>query len=150
MSISDALMWKYMLLLTDSSAADLDALKAQVAADTLHPMRVKEELASRLVATYHGKPAAEQAALEFRRVHRERGLPSETRTVPAAELGEGKVWVVKLVAQLWGLSNSDARRQISAGALKLDGERFTDLKAELEPRPGLTLQLGKVRSVRLT
>lgn len=149
MSISDALMWKYMLLLTDSTAAEIDALKAQVAADSLHPMRVKEELAARLVATYHGKPAAEQAAEEFRRVHRERELPQETRTVTASTLGAGKVWVVKLVAQLWNLSNSDARRQISAGALKLDGERFTDLKAELEPRPGLTLQLGKVRCVRL-
>ncbi len=149
MSISDPLMWKYMLLLTDSTAAEIDALKAQVAADSLHPMRVKEALAARLVATYHGKSAAQQAAEEFRRVHRERELPQETRTVAASTLGDGKVWVVKLVAQLWNLSNSDARRQISAGALKLDGERFTDLKAELEPRPGLTLQLGKVRCVRL-
>ncbi|MBI4870154.1 MAG: tyrosine--tRNA ligase, partial [Candidatus Riflebacteria bacterium] len=78
MSISDPLMWKYMLLLTDSTAAEIDALKAQVAADSLHPMRVKEALAARLVATYHGKSAAEQAVDPGRRqgLGRQAGRPA--------------------------------------------------------------------------
>jgi tyrosyl-tRNA synthetase len=38
---------------------------------------VKEELALELVARYHGKDAALEAAREFDRVHREKGLPDE-------------------------------------------------------------------------
>ncbi|MBI4871291.1 MAG: tyrosine--tRNA ligase [Candidatus Riflebacteria bacterium] len=149
MSISDALMWKYMLLLTDRSSAQLDEMKAQVEQGSLHPMRVKEDLAARLVATYHGREAAELAAAEFLRVHRQRELPAQARPFSAAELGSGKVWVVKLTARLFDLSNSEARRQIEHGALRIDGERVVDPAAELEPRPGSVLQLGKHRSVKL-
>jgi len=45
MSISDELMWKYFVLLTDLRSSDIEALKADVAAGHAHPMGVKKRLA---------------------------------------------------------------------------------------------------------
>jgi len=39
MSISDELMWKYWVLLTDLKQSEVDALQAEVSAGKLHPMK---------------------------------------------------------------------------------------------------------------
>ena len=43
MSISDELMWKYWVFLTDLRASEIDAMKAEVASGALHPMVGEEE-----------------------------------------------------------------------------------------------------------
>src|ERR1035437_3312601 len=45
MSISDELMWKYWVFLTDLRLSEVEALKAEVAAGAVHPMEVKKRLA---------------------------------------------------------------------------------------------------------
>ena len=61
MSISDELMWRYYLLLTDVSTAEVDALRARVSEGALHPKQAKVDLAKRIVADFHsrrrGRPA---------------------------------------------------------------------------------------------
>ena len=42
MSISDELMWKYFLLLTDLRGSEVDAMKARSCAGRLHPMDAKK------------------------------------------------------------------------------------------------------------
>src|SRR6202012_455308 len=44
MSINDDLMWRYYTLLTDLRQSEIDALRAEVAAGTLHPMEAKKRL----------------------------------------------------------------------------------------------------------
>jgi tyrosyl-tRNA synthetase len=51
---------------------------------------------------------------------------------------------VQLVA-----STSEARRLIAQGAVKVDGERVSDPKAELAPGTHL-VQVGKLRAARIT
>ena len=58
MSIPDALMWDWFLLLTDLPVAELDIQRRDVEAGQLHPKAVKQELARRLVAGFHGEAAA--------------------------------------------------------------------------------------------
>ena len=57
MSISDELMWKYWVFLTDLRQSEVDALKAEVAAGKLHPMEVKKRLARTITAGFHGEAA---------------------------------------------------------------------------------------------
>src|ERR1700690_1543227 len=45
MSISDELMWKYWVLLTDLKQSEIDAMRTDVAAGKLHPMETKKKLA---------------------------------------------------------------------------------------------------------
>ena len=77
MSISDPLMLRYFELLTDIAPGELARLKEDLAQGGKHPRQVKEELALELVARYHGKDAALEAAREFNRIFREKGLPEE-------------------------------------------------------------------------
>jgi tyrosyl-tRNA synthetase len=58
MSISDELMWKYWTLLTDLKQSEVEQLKAEVAAGTLHPMEAKKRLARTIVADFQGLPGA--------------------------------------------------------------------------------------------
>src|SRR6266700_3177542 len=50
MSISDELMWRYYLLLTDMTPPQIEALKQSVASGSKHPKDVKKALARRIVA----------------------------------------------------------------------------------------------------
>src|SRR5687768_12700772 len=72
MSISDELMWKYYLLCTDLTPAEIDERKAAVTSGSVHPMEAKRELAKLIVADFHSAEAAERAEGEFRRIFSER------------------------------------------------------------------------------
>jgi len=146
MSIPDSLMRDYFVLLTDVPLEELDELLAN------HPRDAKARLAREIVAFYHNPEAAERAASEFDRVFRDRELPREIPAfrLDAADLEDGKVWIVRLVAAS-GLasSSSEARRLIQQGAVSIDGERVTDIEARLEITGGEVLRVGKRRFARL-
>ena len=52
-------------------------MKELVREHALHPMKANEGLAMRIVADFHGEPAARDAHEEFQRVFRSHGLPDE-------------------------------------------------------------------------
>lgn len=147
MSIPDSLMWDWLLLLTDLPRHEIDRRRAAVAAGDLHPKNVKQDLALRLVADYHGEEAARQAEAEFAKVFSAGGLPDE---VPEHQL-EGSRTLLKLLSET-GLapSNAEARRLIEQGAVAVDGARAADPFHELPPRaePYL-LKVGKRRFARI-
>src|SRR6202163_2794699 len=59
MSISDEMMWRYYELLTDVLPIQIDVLKADAASGKAHPMRLKRDLASRIVRDFHGSGVAD-------------------------------------------------------------------------------------------
>jgi tyrosyl-tRNA synthetase len=146
MSISDPLMLRYFELLTDIAPGELARLKEDLAQGGKHPRQVKEELALELVARYHSKDAALEAAREFARVHREKGLPDEIEEV-SLEAPGSKLWLPKaMVLSSMTDSTSAAGRLIIQGAVQVDGEKVTDTKVELTTRDKpYTLQVGKRR-----
>jgi tyrosyl-tRNA synthetase len=111
------------------------------------PMAWKLALARRIVARWHGEPAAEDAEAHFRRVVRERGTPDE---VPVGALPDGDpVHLPALLRDRLGVSStSEARRLIADGAVKLDGEPVLELDLPRERVAGAVLQAGKRRFVR--
>src|SRR5688572_23249007 len=114
MSISDELMWKYYTLLTDLAP---DAIAAEQG--RARPMDSKLVLAGRLVADFHGAPAAGEAEAEWRRIHQERHVPAE---IPVVSIAPGPHRVRDLLAA-HGLapSRSEAERLIRQRAVKRDG-----------------------------
>lgn len=147
MSIPDALMWNWYLLLTDVDAAELQRRQREVEAGTLHPKRVKQELARRLVTDFHGAAAAQRAEEEFESVFAGGGVPEE---IPEKELAGAGALQKLLTAAGLAASNGEARRLIEQGAVQIDGERAGDPFLELTPRsePYL-LKVGKRRFLRL-
>ncbi len=150
MSISDPLMLRYFELLTDIAPGELARLKEDLAQGGKHPRQVKEELALELVARYHGKDAALEAAREFARIFREKGLPEKIEEV-ALEAPGSKLWLPKAMVDA-GLAagTSEARRLITQGGVQVDGEKVTDTNLELAVGKSYLLKVGKRRFKRVT
>jgi tyrosyl-tRNA synthetase len=150
-------MLRYYELLTDITPAALKALKGDLDQGRRHPRQVKEELALALVTRYHGREAAEYAAQEFARIFREHGLPEEIDMVILTKKGIVAIEVKSsfqvdsfalphiLLGAGTAESTSEARRLISQGAVKVNGEKITDVHRELAPGGPYILQVGKRR-----
>jgi len=151
MSISDALMWRYWELCTDSSLSEIAGLRSRVEAGELHPKDVKTDLARRIVADYHGRKAAEAAASEFEKVFARKETPEEVREVRMPS-GAQTVWVPKLLVTL-GLakSNGEARRLIEQGGVSIDGVRLADASREIHAvsSSSCLIKVGKRHFVRV-
>ena len=125
------------------------------------PAEQKRELARSLVRTFHGEDAVADAEEHFNIVTR-RGIPKEIQTVELSGTIEGKAgvegtltvdrWIVNVIVNA-GLAktNSEARRFIRGGAVRLDGEVITDETLTLpeEELYGKVLQVGKRRYARI-
>src|SRR5579859_2642786 len=61
MSISDSLMWKYWIFLTDLRQSEVSAMQAGVESGSQHPMEIKKRLAETITAGFHGQDAAAHA-----------------------------------------------------------------------------------------
>ncbi len=112
------------------------------------PLEAKLALARFIVARSHGEEAARAAEEHFTRVVREGQAPED---VPEAPLPPGDpVHLPALMASLFGLSTSEARRLISQGAVRMDGQVASELDVPRTTLDGALLQAGKRRFARLT
>jgi len=143
LSISDELMWRYYLLLTDLSPAALEAEKTAG-----RPMASKMALARRIVADFHGAVAAAAAEAEWRKVHQQHQAPSEP---PAVRLPAGDYKAHELLARA-GLtrSNSEGVRLLRQGAVRKDGAPLGPAaEVRLEAGGSFVLSIGPSRFVRI-
>jgi tyrosyl-tRNA synthetase len=81
MSISDDLMWKYWVLLTDLRQSEVEALKAEVSAGKLHPMEAKKRLARTITAGFHSEAAAQSADENWARMFQQKGVSGDIESV---------------------------------------------------------------------
>jgi tyrosyl-tRNA synthetase len=116
MSISDDLMWRYYLLLTDMTPVQIDELLGQVTSGNLHPLEVKKSLARRIITDFHNAAAAAQAQRDFEAQFRDKGLPSATRVLKS-QLQTSQMLFRLLVDLKLFPSNSEAQRKIKEGAV---------------------------------
>jgi tyrosyl-tRNA synthetase len=114
------------------------------------PRDAKRALARALVERFHGEAAAAEAEAAFDRVFVARELPEEIEEA-VVEAADGSLHLPEVIAAVFGGSRSEARRHLSSGAVKLDGE---PLEAGVLDLPagaldGRVLQVGKRRFRRL-
>ena len=151
MSISDVLMWKYWTLLTDRTPAEIEGIKRAVADGSRHPMDVKFELARTVTADFHDTAAAATAEAHFRNLHQRREVPDEVPEVALPPEAEPLSLAKLLVRAGLAESNSDARRLMQGGGVKVDGEVVRDPQATVAATAGgaLLVQAGKRRFARV-
>jgi len=147
MSIPDALMWDWLLLLTDLPAAEIEARKRRVGAGELHPKAVKQELARRLTAQFHGEAAAQAAEEEFERVFARGQTPQD---VPLVEM-RGPLLLHWLLWQAnLAESKKEAIRLLQQGAVEVEGLHFEHWQTTVKPRDEPYLvRVGKRRFARV-
>ncbi len=144
-SIPDELMRSYFTLLTDIDESRIEEL---CDVNKTHPKQAKMELGKEIVKMYHNEELARWAAEEFDRVHAQRALPED---IPIVKLDSSeRVLLAKLLASI-GLvpSNSEGRRLIKQGGVRVNGEQIKDVNAEIEPKDGMILQVGRRKFAKL-
>jgi len=109
MSISDELMWRYYLLLTDLTPQQINELKSK-------PMQAKKSLARRIVSDFHGEAQANQAQRDWERQFQGRGVANVPPLDHVGVVGRWDAWLVEI-----GLckSKTEAQRQMKAGAVSV-------------------------------
>lgn len=162
MSISDELMWRYWIFLTDVRQSDIETMQREVASGVLHPMEAKKRLARSIVAGFHSEAAARKAdedwaiqfqqrnveavadevVIDFRRVVR-----ADAASLDSAASDRARpvyVDVARMLVEL-GLKSSrtDADRQVNAG-VNIDGASSTEKLLKIERRPArIVIRVGK-------
>jgi len=151
MSINDTLMMRYYEMLTDLRQSEVDALAAEIAAGTLHPMDAKKRLARTITADFHGAEAATRAeenwVAQFQRG--EVAADLESVTIAGTDVGYSAetptVRVDKLLVAL-GLapSASEAMRKVKEGAVQIGDAVFASPRFDIATLPAsFAVRLGK-------
>jgi tyrosyl-tRNA synthetase len=153
MSISDELMWKYYLLLTDLTPAHVSQLRGRVSAGEVHPKQAKVDLAMRIVGDFHSPADAERAAEEFERRFAKKELTAATlETLEWRLPDENRAWRQLLIELRLARSGGEADQKLKQGAVKVDGRRiegpFAIQQATLERGGEYVLEVGR-RAYRL-
>ncbi|MCU1284145.1 MAG: tyrosyl-tRNA synthetase [Acidobacteriales bacterium] len=151
MSISDELMWKYYEFLTDMSLEEIARVKHQCATGEAHPMKVKQELAKRIVTDFHSAETAEKAAESWAGMFQKNETPEDLETVEiqfADVAGSGNGTTVKLEKLLHrsGLADSvtDGVRKIKQKAVRIGNEVKADSALLVESFPlNITVRVGR-------
>jgi tyrosyl-tRNA synthetase len=132
MSVPDELIVKYYRLATSVPVDEVDDIEAGLSDGTLHPNRTKRRLAREIVTLYHDESAARSAEEAFDRVFKRHEAPQDVEEFEArwfvpndapADFTPTEVSVTATLTEA-GLaaSNSEARRLIDQGAVRVDGQ----------------------------
>jgi tyrosyl-tRNA synthetase len=166
MSISDELMWRYWVFLTDLRQSEIDQMQTEVSSGALHPMDAKKRLARTIVAGFHSQEAALKADVDWAMRFQQRNVEATAEEV-AVDLRQVvggtslepalsdqshpvDINVAKLLVAL-GLKSSrtEAERQVTAG-VNIDGVTSSNKLIHLEKRPArIAVRVGKQAKVAL-
>ena len=147
----DADVGRFLRIFTDLPVEDIERLESLQGAEI---NEAKKVLANAVTALAHGLAEAERASRAAQKTFEGDGVSSDlpTVTISRADLAKG-IGVLALFTQA-GLtaSNSDARRQIAGGGLKVNDQAVTDEKAsigesDLKSAGAIKLSLGKKKHV---
>ena len=154
MNIPDELMVKYYRLASTESVAKIDEIEAGLAADELHPNKVKRALARNIVAAYYDEAAAEAAEADFDLKFKAHGFPADAPVFDAdLTPGEdGMVYFAKVIVDAGAAQSvSAARRLIDEGAVRVNGEALAAKSYNIAPESlrGAEVQVGKKKFFKL-
>ncbi|MEX1049885.1 MAG: tyrosine--tRNA ligase, partial [Akkermansiaceae bacterium] len=144
MSVSDALMDRYYLLLL-GEARDANS----------HPMDAKKSLAEKITSRYHGPDAGPAARADWDTRFSKKDLAAAE--LPELSLGKlpAELNVLTITAHAFqaafGLekSNGELKKQfITTGSVQLNGDKLTDPATAVAPQVGDVLKLSKKHAVR--
>ena len=150
MKIGDALMWKWIDLLSfEISIDEARRLRGEIDAGQLNPRDLKLRLARELTTRFHNAAAAETAIAGWHAAVRGEGdignLPLQDVVVPA----EGLRIAALLTAAGITPSNSEANRKLKERSVRVDGEVFEDATQLFMPGFEGVIAVGKRNFARV-
>jgi tyrosyl-tRNA synthetase len=148
MSIPDNLIVKYFELATNISNEELDKIRKGLEDGTMNPRDAKGYLARTIVTMYHSEEAGREAEEYFKTVFSKNALPDD---IPEVELAAGDMGLIPLLVNelKFAPSNSEARRLIQQGGVKINQEKVEDPQATITLEDGMIVQAGKRKFARV-
>ena len=154
MSIPDEIMIKYYRLASTVDVDEIDRIEAGLAADELHPNKVKRVLARNIVESYYSAEEAAAAEEAFDRLFKQHEIPED---IPEFAFDfevndEGKVYFAKLLVEMkLAQSAGEARRLIDGGGVKVNGVALEPKAYNVDPAMlgGAVIQVGKRKFARI-
>ncbi|MDD2586068.1 MAG: tyrosine--tRNA ligase [Syntrophomonadaceae bacterium] len=145
MSITDELIIRYFELLTTVSMQEVSDIKKGMQSGKINPRDAKIRLAKELITMYHNSEAADQAEEKFKLVFSKGDIPDD---IPEVIVNETETWLPKFLQdQNMVSSTSEGKRMIKQGAVKINGEKYSDEDLSLED--SMVIQVGKRKFIKV-
>lgn len=145
MEIPDDLIIKYFELATDIHPDKINEMKANLAADSVNPRDIKMSLAKEIVRLYHSEEDSLKAEHYFVNVFQQNQMPEDLEPVTITDTMN---FIEVIVYAKLASSNSEARRLITQGGVRINGEKvkdFNDVKLKDED----IIQVGKKKFAKI-
>ncbi len=151
MSIPDSLIAEYYFLVLDKSEQQAKEIEEIVKTGEQNPMVLKKNLAKEIVKLFHSEDEAVRAEENFTKVFSNRELPEDAEELDITELVvDGAVDISKAIASKGIISsNSEIKRLIQQGAIKINNEKIEDFRKPVKVNNGDILRVGKKQFFKL-
>ena len=148
MSIPDEIMWDYFTMLTDLEISEITDLRNNVDKGKTNPFEYKKMLGKLIVSEIYDENSALAAESSFENITINKNLPEN---MPETNI-EDEIDVHLpnfLTENELTKSNSEARRLIESGSVKIDDQKVELLDINSSDLIGKTLQVGKRKFLKI-
>lgn len=148
MSIPDELIVRYFALTTDIHPDELEKITVSLKNNSVNPKILKMKLAKQITTLYHDFEAGNLAEENFIAVFQNRQQPNVVSEYDFDDTTSETDLVKLLVTANLVNSNSEARRLITQGGVKLNGNKVNSFKIN-KLAEGDILQAGKLKFIKI-
>ena len=148
MSIPDEIMWDYFTMLTDLELSEIDNFIKNVDKGDTNPFEYKKMLGKLIVTEIYDENSAQAAESSFENITINKNLPENMPEVSIES--EINVHLPNFLTENeLTKSNSEARRLIDSGSVKINDQKIEILDINTSELIGKTLQVGKRKFLRI-
>ena len=148
MSIPDEIMWDYFTMLTDLELSEIDNFIKNVDKGDTNPFEYKKMLGKLVVTEIYDENSAQAAESSFENITINKNLPENMPEVSIET--EIDVHLPNFLTENeLTKSNSEARRLIDSGSVKINDQKVEILDINTSELIGKTLQVGKRKFLRI-
>ena len=146
LSIPDNMIEKYFFLGADADGKKMQDVKNSLADGQVNPRDIKRDLARKIVEIYHSEDLARKAEENFDRIFIRKDIPKD---IPEVKLADDTPIVDVLTSNELVSSNSEARRLIDQGAVKIDDQKCINRDQIIKKDESIVIKVGKRRFLRI-
>ena len=148
MSIPDEIMWDYFTMLTNLEISEIADLRNNVDKGKTNPFEYKKMLGKLIVSEIYDENSASAAESSFENITINKNLPEN---MPETSIDDGiDVHLPNFLTENeLTKSNSEARRLIESGSVKIDDQKIELLDINSSDLIGKTLQVGKRKFLKI-
>lgn len=148
MSIPDNLITKYLRYAAFEVASVVNEIEQKYNNGELHPRDLKVSTAIKVVDKYHPAGSGQAAFEEFERIFKNKELPDVIEEIEIESPSTNSITEIMVLSNL-APSKKEAKRLIEQGGVLVEGEKLTDLAANIDITDYKLFKVGKRKFLRV-